>query len=47
MGQNLEAIGDAAFLPARFLTAYQGLSTEGLGMLLGGQPQLRHALDVA
>lgn len=45
MGQNPEAVGDTAFSPARFLTAYQGLSTEGRAMLFGGQPQLRQALD--
>ncbi len=45
MGQNPEAVGEAAFSPARFLTAYQGLSAEGRSMLFEGQPQLRQALD--
>lgn len=45
MGQNPEGVGEAVFSPARFLTAYQGLSTEGRHMLFGAQPQLRQALD--
>lgn len=45
MGQNPEGVGEAVFSPARFLTAYQGLSTEGRHLMFGHQPQLRQALD--